>query len=710
MATSDDKVIKLAQDWIERCEKKHPACGKLPSSFYPSRLIDVSPDGTHNNFHGHVRIVSSKSTEVRDTPQPDFTGRYITLSHRWGTTAFNRLRLNLLQQYQDALHLDELPLTFQHVIILARKLAVRWIWIDALCIIQDSKQDWLQESAVMHKIYAHSYCNISATASLDSSGGLFRSRNCRRDWIQDVTVKVKDLLPGGEDWISCTVVDLSFWERLVTHAPVNMRSWVLQERLLAPRVLHWCKDQIAFECRSVSLAECYPHAVPHMSILQGELVEELFFKQIEPSVGQQLRRVRLQKEYPTMRREKLAEMVDGVGPRWHYYEIWKRIVESYSKLELYKAEDRLIALSGVARTMGKLMDAQQIPDRYVAGLWKEGLPCLLLWYVNESDTGEPQPLEDNRPKDRDGQLLGYRAPTFSWASVETRRGISFAELTANTAKVSVDVVRLVYLTTDKFGLLTDGYILLKGILRRIVLVDKSSKPDPPATKQVAANHDKLSSVAYDEENNDKDNHSKNASAQHTSYWHSRNHIWSLSAILTLLLPLLHTIYQLLHKAQLTQPPASDTSVPTNINTNSQTTGPNPPLAQPNQQSAATTTPRTTSRYSWRLTKDGLPHGSEYSTIYLDSPASQPSIFGAHGNIFIIPILLTQSSLSCLMVQATSGDYGIRYKRVGLTVIRAVHGHAINDILTPPTRNENERGKYYWGPEGQRSGETDICII
>ena len=76
-------------------------------------------------------------------------------------------------------------------------------------------------------------------------------------------------------------------------------------------------------------------------------------------------------------------------------------------------------------------------------------------------------------------------------------------------------------------------------------------------------------------------------------------------------------------------------------------------------------------YSWRLVKDGKPDGKEFETIYLDSPASAPSIFGPNGQVFCLPAAIDDRRLTCLLVQATDGDYGIRYKRVGLTTVQTI---------------------------------------
>jgi hypothetical protein len=74
----------------------------------------------------------------------------------------------------------------------------------------------------------------------------------------------------------CTILDASFWFNRVDNAPVNKRGWVLQERLMAPRVLHFCHDQIAWECCGFDAAEGQPEGMPNFQLTSGEPAFEEF--------------------------------------------------------------------------------------------------------------------------------------------------------------------------------------------------------------------------------------------------------------------------------------------------------------------------------------------------------------------------------------------------------------------------------------------------
>ena len=71
----------------------------------------------------------------------------------------------------------DLPRAFQDMITVARRFSIRYIWIDSLCILQDSKEYWEKEASMMQDVYVNSSCNIAAAASTDPHGGLFRSRH-----------------------------------------------------------------------------------------------------------------------------------------------------------------------------------------------------------------------------------------------------------------------------------------------------------------------------------------------------------------------------------------------------------------------------------------------------------------------------------------------------------------------------------------------------
>lgn len=160
--------------------------------------------------------------------------KYVTLSHCWGLKHFARL----LEANRDDYIERGIPWTeicrntnFRDAIRVARHLKVRYIWIDSLCIVQDSpdREDWKHEAPLMHKVYRNSYCNIAASDSQDSDGGLFRLRSSdnvvpARYPMEGVEVPTGSRLADGV-W---RIVPGDLWDRDLLGQVLYGRGWVFQ--------------------------------------------------------------------------------------------------------------------------------------------------------------------------------------------------------------------------------------------------------------------------------------------------------------------------------------------------------------------------------------------------------------------------------------------------------------------------------------------------
>jgi len=362
--------------------------------------------------------------------------RYVTLSHCWGKpkSVLGQLKLTSKTEEsfkKDGIELRELPKTYRDALLFACRLdKVGYMWIDSLCIKQrmsdsatkkqgGAEEDWLEQSRVMDKIYRNSFLNISATAATDSRQGLFFERRPEYLWEDEINVNYTVSSLGGitqtsstkEDSLTrCTLVDCSFWDDLVSHAPVNSRAWVLQERLMAPRVLHFCRDQIAWECREFEDAEGHPELnLTTIKARQGDVVDESRLKDLREEAGLALRNSRL---------KGLADPDNGMK-YLYVFELWKRIVEIYSRTHLTVPSDKLIALAGIARLFHEEHFCKS--NEYIAGMWSTCLESQLLWQVNE----DYRDGVFENPARRDAT----RAPSFSWASIDTPYGITYGDAT-----------------------------------------------------------------------------------------------------------------------------------------------------------------------------------------------------------------------------------------------------------------------------------------
>ena len=194
--------------------------------FYPTRLIKV--DGP-----------SDTDVKVIETSQTNSNGPYITLSHRWSEKVrpASTTTKNLATRLQ-SLNVSELPKTFRDAFEFVRKLDItQYIWIDSICIVQDDPSDWEREAGSMGKIYSDSFLNLSATGATSSDDGLFLPRDKSLISTDDVY-----LLIVGRPRQQYHFIDENFWKSRVIEASLNRRGWVVQERVLAPRILHFGKD------------------------------------------------------------------------------------------------------------------------------------------------------------------------------------------------------------------------------------------------------------------------------------------------------------------------------------------------------------------------------------------------------------------------------------------------------------------------------------
>lgn len=242
-STESRSSWEVAERWIRRCAQDHKICLSLAEQprWYPNRLLEIRVDS--------LRLIETES----EAP----TGLYVTPSHCWGKARMLTLKGDNLDGLRQSIPVSHLPKTFREAVKITKRLNINYIWIDSLCIIQDSEDDWLKEASLMHKLYSNGYCNIAATGARDSTYGLFVERDVRH--LEPMLVDL--------DWrhsgvTSFELVYWDMWQQQLSYAPLNQRAWVVQERLLAPRVLHFGQQQILFECCEFDACEQYPHGLP----------------------------------------------------------------------------------------------------------------------------------------------------------------------------------------------------------------------------------------------------------------------------------------------------------------------------------------------------------------------------------------------------------------------------------------------------------------
>ncbi len=357
--TGSELSLNVARSWIETCSRTHVSCGSdRPAKFLPTRLLDLRSLG-----EAYVRVVE-KGEVARGA-------KYMTLSHCWGRRLVASLKKANMESMKTGLTLKSLSRTYQHAIYVARKLGIFYLWIDSLCIIQDSPEDWRQESINMCRVYGSSFCNIAATASADGDEGCFRDRDKR---ILDVcTINI----PYGSHTEPFYFVEQQPpFEEIFERAPLLKRAWVVQERVLSPRVLHFDRHQLFWECNELTAWEESPSGIHAFRRLFPELP-----KVDLPSP------VRINPE--VICPNDAGINIDG------FFSMWDEIATAYAQGALSNDSDRIVAFSGITSHLRDIVN-----DTCLSGIWTRSIERQLTWHF---DSPCPKP---------NVQI----APTWSWLS------------------------------------------------------------------------------------------------------------------------------------------------------------------------------------------------------------------------------------------------------------------------------------------------------
>lgn len=290
----------------------------------------------------------------------------------------------------------------------------------------------------MQEVYSNSYCNISAADVDCSTKSLFSSRD--PDLFFPQTIELEIVEEGETKGQShFFLYDYKFWDFHIMSAAVNKRAWVLQERILSPRVLHFGRHQLLWECYEKDAAEAFPDGLPFPLTSQ----QHSGIKRLDTEVGQYSRL--LKDQHPSAS-----------------HLLWRSILQIYTACKLSVPSDKLIACSGIARYVANITG-----DKYIAGLWRRYLEGELLWCVE----GNYRAGCSSRPHI-------YRAPTWSWASIDGPITPGLPRVQGSL--ITVEEVHLDYESMDTMAAVHSGWLRLRGVLKKLRLERKDIIPQVPA--------------------------------------------------------------------------------------------------------------------------------------------------------------------------------------------------------------------------------------
>ena len=321
-----------------------------------------------------------------------------------------------------------IPRTYRDAIEITRQLGIGYIWIDTLCIIQDDPEDWREQSVCMASVYGNAYLTISAAHAASSDAGIFMSSHLSEQFPQHPIPENPGIFVRQQPHFRH--VDFgSNYSAFFTSRSLMKRGWVLQERLLSPRVVYYDNEEMKWECKSSTDCQC-----------GGMVVISNFKLDYHGSVDR------------------------GETPLSHS---WMRVSERYSCLDLTYEKDRLVALSGIAAEAGR----SGAGGRYLAGVWEKNLAHQLCWVV----------ISEHRKPDK------YIAPSWSWISVYGRiRYENRMDFDLWASKIAVNITQAECHTdehgADGMGPVAGGFLKLdgRGVQMDAKLADPGSENTPPA--------------------------------------------------------------------------------------------------------------------------------------------------------------------------------------------------------------------------------------
>ena len=351
---------------------------------------------------------------------------------------------------EDEIPLEALSKVVQDAIVVTLLAGIEFLWVDFLCIIQDDPEDWRRESTKMFHVFRRSTCNIAATSSPNGTFGLFGevdlagSKPIEVELSQPIVMESVEVLPAGP----YVLVDKSMWEREVEKAPLNCRGWVVQERFLSPRTIHFGHCQVFYECQEWEACQAFPTGIPKDLWPQNVKRDypDYFYYGIAPWSPPSQDGDVLQMDY-ILTRDALR--------------IWAEILQSYTACNITVPQDKFIAIAGLAELFHPILQS-----RYLAGLWEDDLLFQLLWRVelrNESVFGGASKEQTDHEE--------YIAPSWSWASITGRIAMDsmlyhmfdapavFQGCTTPVARVKDCWVELV--NEYEFGCVSDGILTLQ---------------------------------------------------------------------------------------------------------------------------------------------------------------------------------------------------------------------------------------------------------
>ncbi|KAI0385452.1 heterokaryon incompatibility protein-domain-containing protein [Hypomontagnella monticulosa] len=310
--------LAQARRWLEECLHSHPNCRTEQKSM-PSRILRIDTIKAPSEFEVTIE-------HTHDKVQP-----FAALSYCWGGDQPYKTTKSRIASESLRLPYEELAKSVQDAIKVALNLGLKYLWVDALCIIQDDENDKIEQIADMPRIYNQAHVTIIAA----------RADRATRGFLDDIdiinttrlAVKLPFRCPGQHATLGSAYV--TFIEDNRESEPIHFRAWTLQERYLSNRCLEFGSHQTRWVCASSRSKDGYCDG---------------------------------------WKRDRSDDIPA--------HAIWQTIIVSYAPRRLSVLTDRILAISGIAQVFGPYLQ-----DKYLAGLWESTLLRSLCWQVTRGEDG-----------------------------------------------------------------------------------------------------------------------------------------------------------------------------------------------------------------------------------------------------------------------------------------------------------------------------------
>jgi hypothetical protein len=473
-SSDEDCILGGLKFWMDDCYNNHDNCesDKMP---LPTRVIDVGLDGK----------------EPFLVEPGDVKEWYATLSYCWGKTPQLRLTKERLEEFKKKIPMDQLSRVARDAIEICQKVSIPYLWIDALCIVQDDEADWEREAGHMCDVYSSSSLTIAAAGAADNSEGIYQYQHFGEESrvaafpFRDQLVYARfnpfqDHLghPLGlnfDDQYADRVAESS-WLLRAHEIPLVQRAWTVQERILSRKIVYFTKEEIWWECDSYWRCEC------------GFADEEKYSEESIAALKEDLRSVKEANrgsfDWLRDRRRIIPMTLEDA------YSKWGTIATMFAGGELTFAADKLPALSGLAQQFKRMLKSRfDFDDFYYAGMWRHQLERQLLWVVANHVPGLKTPTAPPQKSS---------IPTWSWmAATGNVQYISDPNDLNYKPRFRILDVSTELVGEDWSGRIKGGRLTIEGHIRHGIMLSRPRDPHSPTVRIDIPDTDKFTSVNKD---------------------------------------------------------------------------------------------------------------------------------------------------------------------------------------------------------------------